>query len=81
MLFRSMGYSIRNSRYRYTVWMKNNFRSTQPFDKSLVIGEELYDYQIDPLEKENVINDKKYEKEATALKAEMIKYFKAQEQP
>ena len=74
-----MGYSIRNARYRYTVWMKNNFRSTQPYDASLVLGEELYDYQVDPLEKENVINEKGYEKESLNLRNEMIKYFKSQE--
>jgi hypothetical protein len=59
--------------------MKNNFRSTQPYDASLVLGEELYDYQVDPLEKENVINQKAYEKESFNLRNEMIKYFKSQE--
>ncbi len=74
-----MGYSIRDARYRYTVWMKNNFRSTQPFDQSLILGEELYDYQADPLEKENVVNEKKYEKEAAVRRNEMITFFKSQQ--
>lgn len=55
-----MGYSIRNSQYRYTIWMKNAFRSTQPFNAASIIGEELYDYNADPLEKYNVAKDKKY---------------------
>ena len=74
-----MGYSIRNARFRYTIWMKNNFRSSQPFDKAMIAGEELYDYKIDPLEKENVVNEKKYEAESLALKNKMIAFFKTQE--
>ena len=74
-----MGYSIRNARFRYTIWMKNNFRSSQPFDKAMIAGEELYDYKNDPLEKENVVNEKKYEAESLALKNKMIAFFKTQE--
>jgi len=74
-----MGYSIRTSKYRYTVWMGNNFRSSQKFDKSLIIGEELYDYINDPQETDNVVNEKKYNSISSDLKNKMLEYFKTQE--
>ena len=74
-----MGYSIRTSQYRYTIWMKNVFRSTLPFNAASVIGEELYDYNADPLEKYNVAKDKKYAPVTKKLYAEMLAYFKSQE--
>jgi len=74
-----MGYSIRNTQYRYTIWMKNAFRSTQPFNAASIIGEELYDYNADPLEKYNVAKDKKYAPVTKKLHAEMLAYFKSQE--
>jgi len=74
-----MGYSIRTSQYRYTVWMGNNFRSSQPFNKKLIVGEELYDYKNDPLEKENVISEIKYSKQSDELRNKMISFFKTQE--
>jgi arylsulfatase A-like enzyme len=74
-----MGYSIRNYQYRYTIWMKNDFRSTQPFNKSLILGEEVYDYVADPLEKVNVISDKNYESITALLRKKMIEYFNQQE--
>jgi arylsulfatase A-like enzyme len=73
-----MGYSIRNSQYRYTIWMKNGFRTTQPYKKESEIGDELYDYKADPLEKVNVAKDKKYDIVAKKLKAQMLAYFASQ---
>jgi hypothetical protein len=73
-----MGYSIRNSQYRYTIWMKNGFRTTQPYKTESVIGDELYDYKADPLEKVNVAKDAKYDAVAKKLKAEMLAYFASQ---
>jgi hypothetical protein len=73
-----MGYSIREKQFRYTIWMRNSFRSTMPFNKASVIGDELYDYKADPLEKHNVVKDKKYELTAKRLKAEMLRYFESQ---
>ena len=74
-----MGYSIRTERYRYTVWMKNKFRSFQKYDESMVYGTELYDYKKDPNETVNVINEKKYAAISKKLKKEMLQYFKEQE--
>ena len=75
-----MGYSIRTERYRFTMWMKNKFRSYQKFDESLVYGTELYDYEKDPMETENLINDKQYVSVSKDLRKKMLQYFKEQEQ-
>ena len=74
-----MGYSIRNERYRYTVWMGENFRSNMTFKKDLVIGTELYDYKVDPDETINVVNEKKYATISKELEGKMIQFFKSQE--
>jgi arylsulfatase A-like enzyme len=55
-----MGYTIRTERYRYTEWYKN-YRSTQKRDPSHVVAKELYDYQTDPQETKNLIDDPKYQ--------------------
>jgi len=73
-----MGYSIREKQFRYTIWMRNSFRSTMPFNPKSVIGDELYDYKADPLEKHNVVKDKKYTETAKRLKEEMLRYFESQ---
>jgi arylsulfatase A-like enzyme len=74
-----MGYSLRTERYRYTIWM-NDFTSKQAFETSKVYATELYDYEKDPLEKVNVVKDKKYENTSAELNAKMIAFFKSQEQ-
>ncbi|MCY4204414.1 MAG: sulfatase [Bacteroidetes bacterium] len=43
-----MGYSIRTDRFRYTEWDSGN------------AGAELYDYEVDPMEIENLVNDPAY---------------------
>ncbi len=73
-----MGYSIRNSQYRFTIWMKNSFISTRPYDKNDELGVELYDYKADPLETKNVAKEKNYIPVAKQLKSDMLKYFKSQ---
>jgi arylsulfatase A-like enzyme len=74
-----MGYSLRTKKYRYTIWMKNDFRSTDHYDEKLIIGEELYDYEADPLETINVFNEAKYKSTGEELKNKMILFFKSQE--
>ena len=74
-----MGYSIRDNRYRYTIWMGKDFRSNMPFKKELVVGVELYDYKVDPDETVNVVNDKKYASISKKMEGEMIQFFKTQE--
>lgn len=54
-----MGYSIRDSRYRYTVWVDWKNKTTNP---EKIYAEELYDYEKDPNETVNLVSDKKYSK-------------------
>ena len=73
-----MGYSIRTSRYRYTVWMKDNFRTNRPYDQDLVVASELYDYQKDPNETVNVVDEKLYTDVSKDMKAKLLNYFESQ---
>lgn len=52
-----MGYSIRNERYRYTIWVDWSDKKTKP---DMVYAEELYDYLEDPNETINVIDERQY---------------------
>jgi arylsulfatase A-like enzyme len=72
-----MGYSLRDKRYRYTIWMNNNFRSTQAFNPEFIVGTELYDYEKDPNETNNVVDEKEYKSVAKDLKTKMLAYFAA----
>jgi hypothetical protein len=56
----------------------NDFTSKQAFEKSKVYASELYDYEKDPLEKVNVVKDKKYENTSSELNSKMIEFFKSQ---
>ena len=75
-----MGYSIRTAQYRYTIWLKNNFRSNQPFRKELVVASELYDYENDPNETINVVSEKKYAAISNDLNNKMLDFLKSQEE-
>jgi len=73
-----MGYSLRDARYRYTIWLTNDFRSTQPYNENLVIGTELYDYDKDPNETINVADEASYKGVAKDLKAKMLAFLNTQ---
>tara|TARA_B100000579_G_scaffold164561_1_gene133572 strand:- start:494 stop:2080 length:1587 start_codon:yes stop_codon:yes gene_type:complete len=45
-----MGYAVRNDRYRYVAWVSGNFEDRSNFNNDKIVMEELYDYEIDPLE-------------------------------
>jgi iduronate 2-sulfatase len=55
-----MGYSIRTGQYRYTIWLKDYYRSSKPFRRGLIVASELYDYKIDPNETVNVAGESDY---------------------
>jgi iduronate 2-sulfatase len=76
-----MGYSIRNERYRFTMWLKDGFRSNKLYTKALVVATELYDYQKDPLEKVNVVNEKSYQKTVTEMTKQLELFFESQRNP
>jgi hypothetical protein len=75
-----MGYALRTDRYRLVMWMKNDWRSTKPFDPNLVEAVELYDYQNDPLETVSQAKNPEYAEVLKDLQSKMLEYFKASEQ-
>jgi arylsulfatase A-like enzyme len=68
-----MGYSIRDSRYRYTVWVewKNKVSNF-----SNVKAVELYDYDKDPLETKNLVKEKGYQKALKQMEGYWAEYVK-----
>ncbi|SNR78014.1 Arylsulfatase A [Lutibacter agarilyticus] len=70
-----MGYSIRTKRYRYTEWHDEGYRSFTPYKEERILGRELYDYEVDPLETKNLINDASYADTAKLLKAELKSFL------
>lgn len=72
-----MGYSMRTSQFRYTVWM-NDFTTDQPFDPKKVYAAEMYDLKADPMEKTNIIDVDKYKYDVGMIKNKMIEFFRSQ---
>ena len=70
-----MGYSLRDGKYRYTVWVEWKNKVSN-FDN--VIAEELYDYEKDPLETINQLNVKSYTIVAKTMKQYMGEYLQSQ---
>ena len=70
-----MGYALRSGRYRYTVWMGNDWKSDMPFDASALIGQELYDYDTDPEERVNLAGSKAHVQAQADMHAKMMSYF------
>lgn len=67
-----MGYSVRNERYRYTVWFGNGYNTEKAYDDSNIVGVELYDFVADPLEHKNHAKEKEYATIAADLKAKLV---------
>ena len=72
-----MGYTIRTERYRYTEWYKD-YRSTQPRGSKKPSGRELYDYEKDPLETHDFVNDPEYSKVAKEMQDLLHKFLDSQ---
>jgi len=73
-----MGCSIRTDRYRFTLWMKDGFRSDKPFKNDLVVAAELYDYDKDPNETVNVVDEKEYSSVSKQLREQMLRFLRSQ---
>jgi arylsulfatase A-like enzyme len=73
-----MGYAIRDGRYRYVEWIKNG-NTLKPYDGSRVFGRELYDYEKDPLEKFNVVDDPDYADTLRIMQIRMQNFFEQQQ--
>lgn len=70
-----MGYSIRTDKYRYTEWHDNDYRSYKPYKEENIIARELYDYDKDPLETKNHVEDPEYKAIVTQLKAKLKQHL------
>ncbi|MCK5907583.1 MAG: hypothetical protein KAG37_08320, partial [Flavobacteriales bacterium] len=73
-----MGYSIRTDRYRLTIWLKGKFHEKSSFDNPEFVGEELSDYEIDPLEKTSFAHDKSYAEVEKQLKDKLLSLLREQ---
>ena len=72
------GYAIRTDKYRYVMWLNNDFHASEPFTEKRIYAVEMYDYVKDPLEKINVVNEPAYTSIAKDIKARLLDYFKTQ---
>ena len=70
-----MGYAVRTDRYRYTEWHDNNYRSYKPYKEENIVGRELYDYDKDPLETKNLVDDPAYASVVKDLKVKLKSYL------
>ncbi len=68
---KKMGYSVRTNRYRYTEWHNNEYRSYNIYKDDNIAGRELYDYEKDPLETKNLVNNPAYTTIAKDLKIKL----------
>jgi len=73
-----MGYSLRTERYRYTIWLKDHFRSNNHFSEDLIVATELYDYKKDPDETVNVADEKLYLLVRNDLHKKMVGFLNLQ---
>ena len=78
-----MGYSIRNEKFRYTIWIgwsgkKYNLGLTELpiMDTTNVYSEEFYDYVNDPLETKNVVNQTAYKTDLNLMKSYWREFVK-----
>jgi len=76
-----IGYSIRTDRYRYTAWVKGSPMKAKKLIKKNIIGEELYDYEKDPLETVNLLNKKEYKAVLKDLRLKFRYFFNNERAP
>jgi len=72
------GYSLRDKRYRYTEWHKNTYRTFKPYQESNIVARELYDYEKDPLETKNLVDDPAYTSVVKKLKLKLKGYLQSE---
>lgn len=69
-----MGYSVRTTQYRYTVWVSFSSLIKKPNWKK-VLAEELYNHSIDSEENKNLAYLQKYETIKSELRKNLIKDY------
>lgn len=73
-----MGYALRTERYRYTEWHNNGYKSFNPYNSENIEARELYDYEKDPLEKRNLVNDLEYKSVVVKLQNKLKNHLENQ---
>lgn len=71
---KGMGYSIRDERYRYTEWIKDG-NTRKKYSVRSVVGRELYDYETDPHETKNLVDDPRYADVVKMMKPRIRELF------
>ena len=72
-----MGYAIRDERYRYVEWMEEGRHVNPQADYNRVADRQLFDYEEDPLETENVFGYPQYAEIESKLEDAMHSWLKA----
>ncbi len=75
-----MGYTIRTKRYRYVAWYEQNFRKEKILDTAKPVAVELYDYEKDALETENLATKADYTKILKEHEKLMTEFLTTQKQ-
>lgn len=70
-----MGYALRSDRYRCVVWFEEKYRQQPVTSKSKIIAVELYDYQSDPLEKQNQAGNPAYAQIVSDMKDALFSFL------
>jgi arylsulfatase A-like enzyme len=73
-----MGYSMRTERYRLTLWLKGAYREAEVVTNPEIEGIELYDYQVDPLEKKSLADDAEYASVKEELQEKLLSLLQSQ---
>ena len=55
-----MGWTLRTPRYRYVEWREGKLNDNQSVFGTKAVATELYDYEEDPLERENLASRASY---------------------
>ena len=71
-----MGYTLRNDRFRYVKWLNMQYKNGER--KGRLIATELYDYDNDPLESVNLVNNPQYAEIVKAFENEFLRRNVAQ---
>ncbi len=71
-----MGYSLRDKRYRLTVWLKGKFDDAELYLNPQIAGVELYDYVADPLEKKSLAGEEDYQALVGQMQSKLFELLK-----
>lgn len=74
----TMGYTLRNKKYRFTEWVGNYFNTAKPFNKNDIKAIELYDLINDPNETNNLAGSTKMQQILDEMSEQLHAYYAQQ---